>query len=84
MREHDKLLLVRDKSQAIGEFIEWLRHEKLIVLARWEKETYIGTDGKDRTRAQESLRSVYLDIERTLAEFFSIDLEKLEEEKRRG
>lgn len=33
--ELDKITKVRDKSQAIGEFLDWLTGEHNIVLARW-------------------------------------------------
>ena len=33
--EHEKLSAISDKSQACGEFIEWLGYEKGIVLAKW-------------------------------------------------
>lgn len=65
--EHDKLHQVKDQSQQIGEFLDWL-HTKGIVLAQYPKDRvwprpYTGT------------------IERLLAEYFEVDLRKLEEEK---
>lgn len=67
--EIDKMHVVKDRSQAIGEFIEWIRSEK-----GWEIASY--NDGGER------LWPVNTSIERLLAEFFGIDLDKVEKEKR--
>jgi len=64
---HVKLDAVADKSQVIGDFIEWLRG-KAIVLASYYEES--------------GLQPNHVSIETLLAEFFEIDLEILEEEKR--
>jgi hypothetical protein len=38
--EHDKLRAIKDKSQAVGEFLEWLRDTKgLTICRRLEAET---------------------------------------------
>lgn len=65
--EHDKLHAVKDKSQAIGEFVEWLQ-EQGIHLASWHNGT--------------QLRPWHESIEDLLARHFEIDLAKLEAEKR--
>ena len=68
--EHDKLKLVADKSQAIGEFIEWLAEEGRGI--------YLAVPhpfGEGLVPANKS-------ITRLLAEFFEIDLDKIETEKR--
>ena len=65
--EHEKLKLVKDKSQAVGEFIQWLE-EKGISLAHYP-------EGSER------LCSVYTPVSKLLAEFFEIDLDALEQEK---
>ncbi len=67
--ELDKMLAVKDKSQVIGEFLDWLQHDKKIALAHCE-------DGEDE------LYMVYDSIETLLAEYFGIDLKKIEEERR--
>lgn len=66
--EHDKLMLVSEKSQAIGEFLGWLRNSKKIHLCS------IGADGE--------YYPSFLNINKVLAEFFGIDYEELENEKR--
>lgn len=35
--EHEKLDEIKDQSQAIGEFLEWLGREKSIELCEWRK-----------------------------------------------
>jgi len=66
--EHEKLKKISDKSQAIGEFVDWLRYEKNIQLAQWR-------NGTDMMPARALIRDL-------LAEFFDIDQDKIEEEKR--
>ncbi len=66
--ELDKMLAVKDKSQAIGEFLDWLQHDKNYVLAEYGE--------KDR------LYPLYSSIETLLAEYFGIDLKKIEQERR--
>lgn len=67
--EHAKLKAVVDKSQAIGEFIDWLIDTKGIVLAsRFEISDILY---RDATSTDE-----------LLADFFDIDRDVLEKEKR--
>lgn len=66
--EHEKLDKVREKSQSIGEFLEWL-DQRGIVSAKW-------SDGGVTLIPQ------YNSIERMLAEYFGIDLKEIENEKR--
>ena len=66
--EHDKLTLCKDQSQIIGEFLDWLTYEKSIHLAKWNRYNEMVPD---HTNTQE-----------LLAEFFEIDLNVLEQEKR--
>lgn len=72
--EHEKLQAIRDKSEAIGDFIEWLRNIKKFTLAKWYKMTD-DEDGEDR------LMPEFPSIEKLLAEYFNIDLNKLAAEK---
>ena len=86
--EHEKLQKVVDKSQAIGEFIDWLRGEKKIVFCKYVQEPvpdddengYYNEDLDDVVK--DMLLPTSLPIEETLAEYFGIDLNKLEAEKR--
>lgn len=65
--EHDKLKVVKAKSQAIGEFIEWLGSQE-VRLARYDLDLGILVDDM-------------MPIEKRLAAYFGIDLAKLEAEK---
>ncbi len=67
--ECDKLTKVAPESQKIGEFIDWLQNEKKIHLAHWQE-----GDREELAYAHES-------IEKLLAEFFKIDLDKVEKER---
>lgn len=67
--ELDKMLAVNDKSQVIGEFLDWLRNDKDYVLAEY------CTD-------DDNLYPTHSSIETLLADFFGIDLKKIEEERR--
>jgi hypothetical protein len=69
--ECDKMQAVQSKSQVIGEFLEWLNGK--YVIAQWvEVEGY----------KEEQLLPAHTVIEKLLAEYFEIDLEKVEAEKR--
>ena len=59
---------MRDKSQAIGEFLEWLNEQDL-HLARYDHRGV-------------KLEPVPWEIQNRLADFFGIDLNVLEDEKR--
>jgi len=72
-KETDKMLKARDKSQPIGEFLDWLLNEKHYRIAEYQKlDDYIN----------EQLVPIHINIEEILAEFFGIDLKKAEKEKR--
>lgn len=71
MPECEKLLKVSHISQPIGEFIEWLLGERGYVLAEWKK-----NDDED-----DELFPVHPDITRLLAEFFQVDLNRVEDER---
>lgn len=68
--EHEKLALVKDKSQAIGEFLDWLS-ERGIRLAQ-----------QDQGRRYDEFWPIQRDKIGLIAEFFEIDLNVLEDEKR--
>ena len=69
--EHEKLHAVRAKSEAIGEFLDWFMHERRGVLAEY-------VDGHDYP-VPANFRG---GIEGVLAEYFEIDLDVLDAEKR--
>ncbi len=67
--EHEKLMRVSEKSQAVGEFLEWLRNEKQVLLMKYNDHL-------------EDYFMYPMGINDLLAQFFNIDQNKLEEEKR--
>ncbi len=71
--ECEKMKAVNDKSQSIGEFLEWLASEKRVYLA-----TYLETEEVDADK----LCLWHQSKESLLAEFFKIDLKKVEDERR--
>ena len=89
--EHEKLRAVRDKSQACGEFVEWLEGRSIVLASRHEHTEECRNKGATKGEdggylmcglAKNELMSANVPIRRLLAEFFEIDEEKLEAEKR--
>jgi hypothetical protein len=68
--ECEKMVAVQDKSQAIGEFIEWLQHYKEYEICHICPE-------------EGEYAPIYFSTEELLAEFFEIDLKKVEKERRK-
>jgi len=62
--EHEKLHKVKDQSQTIGQFLEWLNEQ--YTLCESDEDTYYPT---------------HINIEKLLATYFEIDLDKIENEK---
>lgn len=65
--QHERLEEVNGESQVIGQFLDWLQSEEHVTLCR------IGEHGH--------YYPTYERIEQTLANYFGIDLNQLEEEK---
>ena len=88
--EHVKLGRVRDKSQACGEFIEWLLGEKGYHLGKYHQHTdACWPEGENHTEKRRTcgtpegvLYPSPANVRKLLAEFFDIDEDKLETEKR--
>ena len=88
--EHEKLKKVQDKSQACGEFLEWLFGEKGYHLGEYHEHTddcWLPGDNQTAARRMcgmgvQTLYPAALNVRKLLAEFFEIDEEKLEAEKR--
>lgn len=68
--EHEKLAKVRDRSQAIGEFLEWCNEQG------WHLAEWVADKWDDR------MFPIHLSISEVLARYFDIDQGRLEEEKR--
>jgi hypothetical protein len=65
--EHQKMKAVKEQSQTIGEFLDWL-FSKGTVLAHYQGRL-------------DELMPRNMNIENLLATYFEIDLDKIEEEK---
>jgi len=83
--EHEKLKYIQYKSQAIHEFIEWLSDTKDIrLMENYSEEFYENNeDFADAKRELDydfafPIRAKLTDL---VAEFYDIDLKKLEDEK---
>ena len=68
--ECEKLAKVRDKSQVVGTFLEWLRDIKGFELAKYQE-----------IHPEDRLVPIHYSIESLLAEHFEIDMEKVEQER---
>jgi len=92
--ECDRLAKVSDASQAIGEFIDWLReHDKDIC--QWQDgitdatriaDAFAASHGKGDPDIDEKPERgwfpIHTPIEKLLVEYFNIDLDKVEKERR--
>jgi len=71
--EHEKMQLVAGKSYVIGEFLDWLVNEKKVVFAQYKEHRH-----DDILEEYE-----YKTIPEWLAEYYKIDLKKIEKEKQK-
>lgn len=69
--EHDKMKLIQDDSQTIKNFLEWLRQK--YVLCTWE-------ENNEDDVEEAGFYPHYESIQKILAEYFEIDLNKIEQE----
>jgi len=84
--ECEKMLAVLDNSNAIGNFLEWLLGERKLTICREitrkEVEEAIDAGMEDEIDYEEGdLIIDHTGIEALLAEYFNIDLKKVEEEQ---
>lgn len=81
--EHEKLETVQAKSQAIGDFLEWLGEQgRFIATAHSHTPDCRGSDGwRACGYFDGGLQPDPVPIERRLAEYFEINLDKIEKEK---
>lgn len=78
--EHEKLKAVKEQSQTCGNFLEWLQ-EQGILLAQY----HVHTDRCFRAGCDVSSGELYpvsASITKLLAQYFEIDEDTLEQEKR--
>lgn len=95
--ECEKLASVRPQSDVVGEFLDWLSHKKKLSLCKYydkEDPPFIDKDTgapstlfSNDSMANPEFQSIgyypyHYQIEQLLAEFFEIDLKKVEKERR--
>lgn len=69
--EHEKLEVIKDESQAIGAFLDWLQNERQPTLQLCAVTNH----------ADHPFQPTYFGIQELLAEYFDINLKKIEDEK---
>lgn len=79
--EHEKLKLVSEKSQACGEFLEWLNSTCGLVLCRETSEVERDEMEEYGEGVRESYAPARITTNNLLAEFYGINQQKLEKEK---
>ena len=80
--EHVKLGAIKDKSQTVYDFLEWAG-EKGMHLGEWEPTQRRTANGQfGRNRIVPHMHPVQTSKRDLLAEFFDIDLNKIEKEMR--
>ncbi len=72
--QHAKLRAVKEESQAIGAFLDWLQHEREPRVLLCNQEPGDNFPGIDWTATP---------VEKLLAEYFGVNLVELENEKER-
>lgn len=75
--EHEKMKAIKDKSQAVGEFLEWLDQEKGYEIAHYP----MLENSKGKKYQSERLLSIMTPSNKLLAEFFEINLDEIKKEK---
>jgi len=71
--ELEKMKKIQDESQSIGQFIDWMEQKKQIWLCKYED-----SDDKIDPRPM----PISQGTQQLLAEYFEIDMVKVEEERR--
>jgi aromatic ring-cleaving dioxygenase len=80
--ECSKMLEVHPKSQIIGAFLEWLEKHGMEICRRATKEDERDEEGEETMINEGDLLPTHKNIEKILAEYFNIDLNKADAEKR--
>ncbi len=82
MTEHDKLHKVADQSQACGAFLDWIQGRYVLCQHHAHRDECYNPGGKTVCGYSDGeLESSRVAVRTLLAEFFDIDLNKLEREK---
>ena len=70
--ELDRIAKVHDQSEIIGQFLEWLQDASHYAIGEWISERNV----------QDSFVPAHPDINRLLAEYYDIDLDKVDQERK--
>jgi len=80
--EHDRIRALGSDSQTAGEFLDWLLQDKGYTLCEWRKEVRNELPDGYYDTEPEGQYPIYTTTEKLLYEFFGIDADKIEQEKR--
>ena len=80
--EHDKIRALGSGNQTAGEFLDWLLQEKGYSLCEHREEERRDLEGGHVRVTPEGHYPIYTTTEKLLYEFFGIDFNKIEMEKR--
>jgi hypothetical protein len=84
--ECEKLTSVSQFSQKIGEFLDWIAQTHGVVFSKYHTHSDEGCYDEEGNRTcgvrTDDLDRFFFDKEKLLAEFFEVDLEKVENERR--
>ncbi len=79
--ECEKLQSVSEESQRIGFFLEWLKNQYSLCVWQEGRKDYFGDDPEDYIYSPEGYYPDRKSIEAILAEYFQIDMDKVNEER---
>jgi len=68
--EHEKMSQITDRSHTISEFLEWLESRRILLCEAADERSWDST-----------YIPIVLNVEQLLAEYFEIDLDKINNEK---
>lgn len=77
--ELDKMLKVSEESNKIGNFLWWLRNEAGYSICFWSE--YPGDWEAENDGREGEYFPVHKSIEQLLADYYKLDLDKMEQEK---
>ncbi len=79
--ECEKLQAVSEKSQELGFFLEWLKNKYTLCEFVEEHKEFFGDNKEDYVWINEGYYQSRDSIENILAEYFDIDMNKVDEER---
>jgi hypothetical protein len=80
--EHDKLLAIKDETQAAGDFIEWLGSQGVFLAKNYMFDEHLQRTDDAAQCFTERILAYSRSLTELLADWQGIDLAKIEAEKR--